>query len=252
MWYAARDVAFENPVTEDQRALMLERMGIAPPGSGGKIDVGRHAGRRPRQPEVARRRRLRPRVVDRPHGAAAAHRDLGLPHVRLGRGAAGRPRPGRRRRRGCPARVVHPRRRDAARRLPADGPVRAARSLRRRRERPQASPAPTWSATRGTGRSPCRSGRTGRRRSRPRGARCATRSAIVRAPPTSWRGSTSSARSAGRATAPGSRWGPRPDREPDAGPARSASALDIRVADATRIVRPRNLRPWTTPRAASR
>ncbi len=39
MWYAARDVAFENPVTEDQRALMLERMGIAPPGSGGKVDV---------------------------------------------------------------------------------------------------------------------------------------------------------------------------------------------------------------------
>jgi hypothetical protein len=39
MWYAARDVAFENPVTEDQRALMLERMGIAPPGSGGKIDA---------------------------------------------------------------------------------------------------------------------------------------------------------------------------------------------------------------------
>jgi hypothetical protein len=39
MWYAARDVAFENPVTEDQRALMLERLGIAPPGSGGKIDA---------------------------------------------------------------------------------------------------------------------------------------------------------------------------------------------------------------------
>ncbi|HET9612230.1 MAG TPA: hypothetical protein VFP06_21635, partial [Acidimicrobiales bacterium] len=39
MWYAARDVAFENPVTEDQRALMLERMGIALPGSGGKVDV---------------------------------------------------------------------------------------------------------------------------------------------------------------------------------------------------------------------
>lgn len=32
MWYAARDVAFENPVTADQRALMLERMGIVPPG----------------------------------------------------------------------------------------------------------------------------------------------------------------------------------------------------------------------------
>ncbi|HEX6420063.1 MAG TPA: hypothetical protein VFZ77_16300 [Acidimicrobiales bacterium] len=34
MWYAARDVAFERPVTEDQRALMLERMGIVPPGGG--------------------------------------------------------------------------------------------------------------------------------------------------------------------------------------------------------------------------
>jgi hypothetical protein len=29
MWFAARDVAFENPVTEDQTALMLERLGIA-------------------------------------------------------------------------------------------------------------------------------------------------------------------------------------------------------------------------------
>lgn len=37
MWYAARDVAFDNPVTEDQRAVMLQRMGITPPG-GGKID----------------------------------------------------------------------------------------------------------------------------------------------------------------------------------------------------------------------
>ncbi len=32
MWFAARDVAFENPVTEDETARMLERMGI---GSGG-------------------------------------------------------------------------------------------------------------------------------------------------------------------------------------------------------------------------
>jgi hypothetical protein len=39
MWYAARDVAFENPVTEDQRALMLERLGISPPGSGGAVDA---------------------------------------------------------------------------------------------------------------------------------------------------------------------------------------------------------------------
>lgn len=28
MWYAARDIAFENPVTEDETDLMLERMGI--------------------------------------------------------------------------------------------------------------------------------------------------------------------------------------------------------------------------------
>jgi hypothetical protein len=38
MWFAARDIAFENPVTDDQRALMLERMGIVPPG-GGKVDL---------------------------------------------------------------------------------------------------------------------------------------------------------------------------------------------------------------------
>ncbi|MCX7619582.1 MAG: hypothetical protein N2037_01910 [Acidimicrobiales bacterium] len=34
MWFAARDIAFENPVTEDQTALMLERMGITAPGGG--------------------------------------------------------------------------------------------------------------------------------------------------------------------------------------------------------------------------
>jgi hypothetical protein len=33
MWFAARDVAFENPVTEDETALMLERMGIGGGGS---------------------------------------------------------------------------------------------------------------------------------------------------------------------------------------------------------------------------
>ena len=38
MWFAARDVAFESPVTEDETAVMLERMGIAAAGSGGKID----------------------------------------------------------------------------------------------------------------------------------------------------------------------------------------------------------------------
>jgi hypothetical protein len=38
MWFAARDVAFEEPVTEDETQLMLERMGIVPAGSGGKVD----------------------------------------------------------------------------------------------------------------------------------------------------------------------------------------------------------------------
>ncbi len=41
MWFAARDIAFESPVTVDETTLMLERMGIATPGSGGKVDVGR-------------------------------------------------------------------------------------------------------------------------------------------------------------------------------------------------------------------
>jgi hypothetical protein len=34
MWFAARDIAFEHPVTGDQTALMLERMGISRPGGG--------------------------------------------------------------------------------------------------------------------------------------------------------------------------------------------------------------------------
>ncbi|HEX5096345.1 MAG TPA: hypothetical protein VFX21_10035 [Acidimicrobiia bacterium] len=32
MWFAARDIAFDNPVSEDQTQIMLERMGIAQPG----------------------------------------------------------------------------------------------------------------------------------------------------------------------------------------------------------------------------
>jgi hypothetical protein len=36
MWFAARDVAFESPVTEDETATMLERMGIPAPGGGGQ------------------------------------------------------------------------------------------------------------------------------------------------------------------------------------------------------------------------
>ncbi len=92
MWFAARDVAFENPVTEDARALMLERMGIVPPG-GGAIDPAALARGGARQPPVARRRRLRPRGAHHTHGAAAADRDLRVPHLRVGRGAARRPRP---------------------------------------------------------------------------------------------------------------------------------------------------------------
>jgi hypothetical protein len=41
MWFAARDIAFENPVTADETVLMLERMGIATPGTGGQIDQER-------------------------------------------------------------------------------------------------------------------------------------------------------------------------------------------------------------------
>src|SRR6476659_2827634 len=41
MWFAARDIAFESPVTVDETTLMLERMGISTPGSGGKVDVAR-------------------------------------------------------------------------------------------------------------------------------------------------------------------------------------------------------------------
>ena len=37
MWFAARDVAFENPVTEDETAVMLERMGFA--GANGQMDI---------------------------------------------------------------------------------------------------------------------------------------------------------------------------------------------------------------------
>ena len=43
MWFAARDVAFEHPVTDDMTQTMLERMGIAPPGG------------KPPTPEEARR-----------------------------------------------------------------------------------------------------------------------------------------------------------------------------------------------------
>ena len=40
MWFAARDIAFEIPVTEDQTAVMLERIGLARAGQGsGGVDI---------------------------------------------------------------------------------------------------------------------------------------------------------------------------------------------------------------------
>jgi hypothetical protein len=41
MWFAARDIAFDRPITADQTTVMLERMGISAPGSNGQIDPER-------------------------------------------------------------------------------------------------------------------------------------------------------------------------------------------------------------------
>ncbi len=51
MWFAVRDLAFEHPVTEDQTAMMLERMGIS---TGGPAP----------DPATARERLLAARVLD--------------------------------------------------------------------------------------------------------------------------------------------------------------------------------------------
>ncbi|CAN5795735.1 hypothetical protein BH24ACT3_BH24ACT3_12570 [soil metagenome] len=56
MWFAARDIAFENPVTEDETATMLGRMGIT--GAGGAPPS------RARMREAAAVRRLLPADVD--------------------------------------------------------------------------------------------------------------------------------------------------------------------------------------------
>ena len=77
MWFAARDIAFETPVTEDETQLMLQRMGI---------NVGPGATPPPPPPSGdARRRRPRVRAARRADDAIAAHRDLRVPHVRVGR-----------------------------------------------------------------------------------------------------------------------------------------------------------------------
>ena len=87
MWFAARDIAFDHPVTEDATAAMLARMGI---GTGPRTaaDMARHAPGGRGGPGPARRHRLHPRDARGPHDRPAPHRDLGLPRVRLGRGRA--------------------------------------------------------------------------------------------------------------------------------------------------------------------
>ena len=45
MWFAVRDIAFENPVTTDETAAMLERMGIAGGAGGGSMSAEERAAR---------------------------------------------------------------------------------------------------------------------------------------------------------------------------------------------------------------
>ena len=89
MWFAARDVAFENPTAKIDIDAMLARMGFGQPGGPGGHRRGAGA---------ARRHRHQPRADRQPHDPGAPHRDPGVPHLRLGRGVARRPRPGGRRR----------------------------------------------------------------------------------------------------------------------------------------------------------
>ena len=141
MWFAARDVAFENPVTDDMTQTMLERMGIVPR----RRQAADAGGGRARNAEALRRfpdldlsleMMLRRMVgllfieVSAFHTFAWAEEVLSDTELVAGDGARGR------------ARALHPRRRDAARRLPAHRAHRDARPHVRRRVGPQASRAP--------------------------------------------------------------------------------------------------------------
>ena len=210
MWFAARDVAFENPVTEDQRALMLERMGIAPPGSGGKIDAAALRASGPRQPQVAddvdfdlesliaRMVRLLLIEISAFHTFAWAEELLADPDLVAGDGEA--------------ARLVSYIRADET---PHVDYLRTALSELRDRTivgeggRKHAGAdlvGGMWDRALALSIGPNRQAP-----SRPRGARCGTPSATAPAPPTCWPGSTSWARSTAATTAPGSRRPPRPD-----------------------------------------
>ena len=130
MWFAARDIAFEHPVTDDMTQTMLERMGIVAPGGKPPTpeEVRRNAEAMRRFPDLD----LSLEMMLRRMVGLALHRGVGVPHVRVGRGGARRPRPRRRRRRGGRARELRPRRRDAARRVPAHRAHRDARPHVRR------------------------------------------------------------------------------------------------------------------------
>ena len=132
MWFAARDIAFERPAEELDIEAMLARMGF-----------GAEPARCRRHAPAARRHLARARDDGQPHGAGPLHRDLGLPHVRLGGGVDVRHRARRGRRRGGPAGRLHPGRRDAARRLSAHRALRDARPHLGRRDGPARTPAPT-------------------------------------------------------------------------------------------------------------
>ena len=139
MWFAARDIAFENPVTEDETTRMLARMGIdRQPGA---APTRRHADADAAAP---RRHRLRPRDDRRPDdpgccssrsrrstaspGPKACCRDTDLV---AGDGEA-----------AASCRYIRADETPHVE-LPEDGPLRDARPHLGRRVRAQATPAPT-------------------------------------------------------------------------------------------------------------
>ena len=104
MWFAARDVAFENPVTEDQVDVMLARMGIGARASTQTKSTGILCQLSADQmlPDIdPYLESLIQRMT-----VAAAHRDQRLPHLRLRRRSARRHRAHRGRRPRVAARVA--------------------------------------------------------------------------------------------------------------------------------------------------
>ena len=89
MWFAARDIAFENPVDRGRDRSDARSAWASAPAAG--ADARSDArGRRGDAPFHDLDLALEMMVA--PHDRAAAHRDLGVPHVRVGRGGA-RPTP---------------------------------------------------------------------------------------------------------------------------------------------------------------